>query len=128
MIIYFPKAPSYAAISPEQKSNFLYSLSADENTIKVDSIVMKGEALLEELIQEYKFRSFFTRYPLFGMIIYYSDLWKTLAFYLVSMVFLWLESDPQFTGLCVVHALKWKSLRQTHSLPHCWAILKRNRI
>ena len=49
-----------------------------------DSIAMQGADLMEEIGSEYTFRSRFTKYPVFGMIIQYSDLWQDIAFYIVS--------------------------------------------
>lgn len=52
----------------------------------MDSVIEQGDALIDRLRGEYKFKKFFSRYGLLGVVLFYSNLWKTLGYYLTLII------------------------------------------
>ncbi len=52
----------------------------------MDSVIEQGDALIDRLRGEYKFKKFFQRYGLVGVVLFYSNLWKTLGYYMALLL------------------------------------------
>lgn len=52
----------------------------------MDSVIEQGDALIEKLRGEYRFKKFFSQYGLLGVVLFYSNLWKTLGYYTTLLI------------------------------------------
>lgn len=78
--------PYCTYISEEEKRDFYNVLPTDRDKEKIEVLVTNSTDLIRRMRIEYEFKKFFVNYPLIGPFVYYTELWKTFAFYSILIL------------------------------------------
>ena len=73
--------PYCTYLSNEEKVEFYNSLPTDRDKEKIEVLVNESTDLIRRMKIEYEFKKFFINYPFIGPFVYYTELWKNLAFF-----------------------------------------------
>lgn len=84
--VHFPYMPYCTYISEEEKTEFYNALPTDRDKEKIEVLVSNSTDLIRRMKIEYEFKKFFVNYPFIGAFVYYTELWKSLAYYSILIL------------------------------------------
>eukprot|EP00347_Sterkiella_histriomuscorum_P006717 403351704 len=81
--VHFPYMPYCTYLSEEEKVEFYNALPTDRDKEKIEVLVLTSTDLIRRMKIEYEFKKFFIEYPLIGELVYHTEQWKQIAFYII---------------------------------------------